>query len=195
MDGKDIKKRPPGYVRIVAGSKRGRRLKVPPGSIRPTSEAVREAVFAVLGPVLGLRVLDLFAGSGAMGLEALSRGAEHCVFVEADPRVATTLQENIASLGYAGNSDVMVVHYGIALSAFLKQARRFDLLFVDPPYRMLPEVEEALTPVVASLVSSKGLVVIESSRSLHPTLGGISLFDRVYGDTRITMITFRRKDG
>lgn len=118
------------------------------------------------------------------------------MFVEADPKTAIVLQENIAALDYTGNSEVMVADYGLALSALLERRdREFDLLFVDPPYRMLPEVEEALAPVVTSLMSSSGLVVIESGRFMHPTLGGTPLFDRVYGDTRITMIAFRRKNG
>jgi len=186
--------RPPGRVRIIAGYKRGHRLKVPPGEVRPTSDMVREAIFDALGPVVGLRVLDLFAGTGAMGLEALSRGAAHCVFVEVGPKVVTVLRENIAALGYEGSSEVLAVSYTAGLAALVERGCQFDLLFVDPPYRMLPEVEETLVSVVPSLVSRNGLVVMESSRSVHPTLGGTTVFDRVYGNTRVTMVGFRRND-
>lgn len=100
----------PGTIRIIAGSRRGRRIKVPvKGEVRPTGDRVREAIFDALGPVDGLRILDLFAGSGAMGLEALSRGAGRCVFVESDREVAAVLRANIAALAFpSGSSDVVV---------------------------------------------------------------------------------------
>lgn len=194
MGEQDLRSRPPGRVRIVAGSKRGHRLKVPPGNVRPTSEMVREAIFNVLGPIVGLRVLDLFAGTGAMGLEALSRGAAQCVFVEADPKVVSVLRENIAFLGYQDSSEVIAQSYTAALTALVERGSKFDLLFVDPPYRMLPKVENALMSVAPSLVSPGGLVVIESSRSARPDLGGVRVFERVYGSTRVTMVGLGRND-
>ena len=138
-------RRLPGTVRIVAGARRSRRLQVPPGlTIRPTSEIVREAVFDSLGPIGGLSVLDLFAGTGAMGLEALSRGAARCVFVEEDKKVSEVLRTNIRDLDYEGQSRVLVADYHAALQDIMRRGERFDLLFVDPPYRMLPEVEVTL---------------------------------------------------
>ena len=103
----------PGTLRIVGGRKRGRRLKVPlRGEVRPTADRVREAIFDALGPVEGLQVLDLFAGSGAMGLEALSRGASRCVFVEGDGQVAAVLRQNIAGLGFTpASAPVLVTDY------------------------------------------------------------------------------------
>ena len=185
--------RPPGSVRIVAGAKRGRRLKVARGgATRPTSERVREATFDVLGPVDGLVVLDLFAGTGAMGLEALSRGAAHCVFVEEDQAVVAVLRENIADLGYGSCSRVMPAGYEQALRRLAQGDRGFDLLFVDPPYRMLAEVEVTLKPLVASLLGDNGVVIVEGDKSSRVTLGETTVFDRIYGDTRVTMITMRR---
>jgi 16S rRNA (guanine966-N2)-methyltransferase len=185
--------RPPGIVRIVAGARRSRRLRVPPGSVvRPTSEMVREAIFDSLGPIGGLVVLDLFAGTGAMGLEALSRGALGCVFVEQDAKVAEVLLANIRSLDYEEASRVVVTDYRAALQDITGAGETFDLLFVDPPYRMLPEAEVTLEPLVPSLLQDGGVVVIESDKASHPTLGAIPVFDRVYGDTRVTMVTIRR---
>jgi 16S rRNA (guanine966-N2)-methyltransferase len=181
-----------GTVRIVAGVKRGRRLSVPAVSeVRPTSEMVREAVFDVLGPVRGLRVLDLFAGTGAFGLEALSRGAHACVFVECDARVASVLRTNIETLECGRMCRVLVADYRRAVHALERTAELFDLLFVDPPYRMLAEVEATLTPLVPSVLSPGGVMVIEGPRSVSAEFGQPLVFQRDYGDTKITMVKLK----
>jgi 16S rRNA (guanine966-N2)-methyltransferase len=178
-----------GSVRIVAGAKRGRRLGVPTrAEVRPTSEMVREAVFDVLGPVGGLCVLDLFAGSGALGFEALSRGARACVFVEKDRGVAGTLRTNMDKLGYGSICRVVVGDYVKAASALERGGERFDLLFVDPPYRMLAEVEATLTSLVPRLLSPVGVMVIEGPRSLSVDFGQAVIFERQYGDTKVSMV-------
>jgi len=185
--------RPAGKVRIVAGAKRGHRLRVPAViGVRPTSEKVREAIFDVLGPVADMLVLDLFAGTGAMGLEALSRGAESSVFVEHDFAVAAVLEENIAALGYQRRSRVIVSGYREALPRLAGLGAGFDLLFVDPPYRMLPEVEATLGALLSSVLKDDGVAVIEGDRPSLVTLGQIPVFDRAYGNTRVTMIRMRR---
>ncbi|HLA80440.1 MAG TPA: 16S rRNA (guanine(966)-N(2))-methyltransferase RsmD [Thermoleophilia bacterium] len=184
---------PSGRVRIVAGSKRGQRLKVPAASdVRPTSERVREAIFAALGPVEGLRVLDLFAGTGAMGLEALSRGARCCAFVESDRAVAAVLRVNIAGLGFESSSKVYVADYWTSVQRLAAGSEPFDLLFVDPPYRMLPEVEAKLEPLLPGLIGEDGAVVIEGPRSAGAGFSREPIFNRVYGDTRVIMISMRR---
>jgi 16S rRNA (guanine966-N2)-methyltransferase len=184
-----------GSVRIVAGSMRGRQITVAKGGVvRPTSERVREAVFDVLGPLEGLKALDLFAGTGAFGLEAVSRGAMACLFVEVDRGVAETLRGNIAALGCAGNCRVVVSDYRRAAEGLRREGKAFDLLFVDPPYRILADVEVALAPLIPSLTTSEGVVVSEGPRSQHPTFGQSLIFDRHYGDTRITMVKVRRSD-
>src|SRR5665811_625301 len=130
-----------GEIRIVAGSHKGRRLRVPSGvAVRPTADRVREAVFSVLGDLGGTTVLDLFAGSGALGLEALSRGSEHCTFVEQDREVAAVLRDNIASLGLGSRAEVFEAGYEAALRRLTQRGSRFELLFLDPPYTMLTQV-------------------------------------------------------
>ncbi|HEX6741680.1 MAG TPA: 16S rRNA (guanine(966)-N(2))-methyltransferase RsmD [Sphingomicrobium sp.] len=121
-------------MRIIAGEWRGRRLEAPPGrTTRPTADRVRETLFSMLASRLGsfdqLRVADLFAGSGALGLEALSRGAAHATFVESDPAAAAAIRRNADTLG-AGNR--MAIVSGSAL--FLDRSGPFDLIFADPPY-------------------------------------------------------------
>ncbi|HLU58549.1 MAG TPA: 16S rRNA (guanine(966)-N(2))-methyltransferase RsmD [Pseudonocardia sp.] len=121
-------------TRIIAGSAGGRRLLVPPAGTRPTSDRVREALFSSLeaGPGLaGAAVLDLCAGSGALGLEALSRGAAHALFVESDRRAAGVLRRNAAALGFAG-AEVRVAPAAAVLAA--PAPRAYDVVLVDPPY-------------------------------------------------------------
>lgn len=174
-------------MRIIGGERKGHRIKVPPcGDVRPTSERVREAIFSAVGGLSGLAVLDLFAGSGAMGLESLSRGAASCVFVEGDHRVAAVLRENILKLDYAGSTRVLVVDYARAL-AVLAGSEAFDLIFVDPPYRLLPQVQKVLTSNLPRMLRSGGLVVVEGPRGTRVDLGLEIVFARRYGDTLVTM--------
>jgi 16S rRNA (guanine966-N2)-methyltransferase len=164
-------------MRVVAGRYGGRTLKAPKGrEVRPTADRVREALFSILGPLDGLTVLDLFAGTGALGIEALSRGAATCVFVDVDTR---PVQANLAALGIDAD-----VRRGQALSA-LGADDQYDLVLLDPPYRdaarLGPELTEALPPVL----NPSARVVSESDRR-HPLELGLALHDeRRYGDTVI----------
>jgi 16S rRNA (guanine966-N2)-methyltransferase len=132
-------------------------------------------------------------------LEALSRGAAHCVFVERDEQVATVLRENIAGLGFPAEVfQVVVADYARMLPRLATQSQagegsgRFDLLFVDPPYRMLQEVEATLGPLLLALLADDGLVVVEGPRSVSANMGLNSVFDRTYGETRVVMLETRR---
>ncbi|HEY4996513.1 MAG TPA: 16S rRNA (guanine(966)-N(2))-methyltransferase RsmD, partial [Solirubrobacteraceae bacterium] len=122
-------------MRVIAGSLGGRRLKAPPGRItRPTSERVREAIFSMLGEIAGARVLDLFAGSGALGIEALSRGAARVVFVERDGAAASVLAENLAALGIgAPAAELRRIDAAQALRSARAGKETYDLVFIDPP--------------------------------------------------------------
>jgi len=123
-----------GALRIIAGELRGRRLKVPPAHVRPTAERVREALFAILGPRLRrARVLDLYSGSGALGIEALSRGAAGVTFVESDRQALATIRANLVDLGLASCSRVVP---GRVLDVLARggAGSGFDLVLADPPY-------------------------------------------------------------
>jgi 16S rRNA (guanine966-N2)-methyltransferase len=176
-------------VRVIAGSLGGRRLKAPPGrGTRPTSDRVKEALFAMLGAIEDARVMDLFAGSGALGIEALSRGAAVAVFVERDARASRVLGENLALLGLQG--DVAEVRRGDAL-AVLRRARekqeKYDLLFVDPPYQKARELEAGLAAIVPALLAPGARVAIESDRRAPLDLGLEVERAKRYGDTSITI--------
>jgi len=177
-----------GEIRIVAGSHKGRRLRVPSGDkVRPTADRVREAVFSALGDLGGTRVLDLFAGSGALGLEALSRGSTHCTFVEHDREVATVLRGNIASLGLESRAEVLQTGHESALRRLTQRGGRFDLLFMDPPYTMLTQVDEAVATVLPQLLRVGGIVVVEGPLTAQASLGFPIVFERRYGNTLISI--------
>lgn len=155
-------------TRIIAGVARGRRLRVPGATARPTTDRVREALFASLDHLLGgfdgIRVLDLYAGSGALGLEAVSRGAAHAVLVERDRAAAGVARANAATVGIGG---VRVV--ASSVSGFLAgTAEPFDLVLVDPPYAVpAAEVEQVLAQLLAGWLAPGAVVVVE-----RPTRGG-----------------------
>lgn len=179
-------------TRIIAGTAGGRRLRTPTGSTtRPTSDRVREALFSALEVAFrgweGLRVLDLYAGTGAVGLEALSRGAGVATFVEHDRRAAHALRQNVASLGLPGG-EVVVGSVPRVVGAPARAP--YDLVFADPPY---PLAEEHLAAVLAALAAGEwfapdAVVVLErSSRSPAPRLPDGVVHDRRkdYGETTL----------
>jgi 16S rRNA (guanine966-N2)-methyltransferase len=159
-------------VRIIGGESRGRRLKAPRGrAVRPTSDRAREALFDILAPrIRGSRFLDLFAGVGAVGLEALSRGAEQVVMVEASERVARVIEDNAQAVG--GKDRVTLIR-GKAVSAVRGLAAagsKFDVVFMDPPYRDRKGLEQTLAEVARpdGILAPDAIVVVEHSAHAAP---------------------------
>jgi 16S rRNA (guanine966-N2)-methyltransferase len=181
-------------MRVIAGRLGGRRLKAPRGrATRPTSDRVREALFAMLGDVNGARVLDLFAGTGALGIEALSRGAGRAVFVERDAAAVAALRENLAALDLG--PDAAEVRRAEVLAA-LRSARRaketYDLLFIDPPYERArrPDSDRwgrELSALLAPLLGPGARIVVESDRRAPLALAVEVERQKRYGDTSITI--------
>jgi 16S rRNA (guanine966-N2)-methyltransferase len=177
-------------MRIVAGTLGGRRLVSPRGAAtRPTSDRVREALFSLLGPLDELTVLDLYAGSGALGIEALSRGARHATFVDSAPAAARAIRANLDALGIGAERAELRRQDA---RAFLRSARavrpEYDLAFLDPPYRLAAGLGRELSPALAGVLSPDARVVTESDRRAplaldHPTLPLTD--ERRYGDTLI----------
>lgn len=176
-------------LRIVAGEWRGRRIQVPRGAVRPTADRVREAWMSIVRPALdGARVVDLCAGSGALGLEALSRGAAHADLVERDPRVLATLRANVAALGA---EDRVTVHRASAerfveeAMAWVASSPPWDVAFADPPYRegiARGLAERWLRAPFAAIFG----VEHEAESTLPPAGAGQASDRRQYGDTAIT---------
>jgi 16S rRNA (guanine966-N2)-methyltransferase len=165
-------------VRVVAGEFKGRTLHGPRGAaVRPTSDKVRGAIFNVLGDIAGLSVLDLFAGTGALGIEALSRGAADATFVDTDPAPA---QRNLDAIGIDTRVDSRD-----ALQWLKQTDARFDLVFADPPYSSAPSLGDRLTELLPAVLSKNARIVTESDKRAPLDLGFPLEFERDYGDTRV----------
>jgi 16S rRNA (guanine966-N2)-methyltransferase len=172
-------------VRIIAGSRKGARIFAPKGrDTRPTSDRVREAAFNLIGPVDGAAVLDLYAGSGAMGLEALSRDAASAVCVESDRDACRAIQRNLAKLGLQGAEVVC----RDVLRFLAAEGRRFDLIVVDPPYELVESLTVRLAVYLPQVLAENGLVVLESGAKAEPQLPPLEArTSRRYGAARVTL--------
>ena len=170
-------------MRIVAGEHRGARIFAPAGrDTRPTSDRVREAAFNLIGPVDGAAVLDLFAGSGAMGLEALSRGAASATFVESDRDACRVIDRNIEKLRVTG---VRVVRNDV-LQALSMDRRTYDLILCDPPYGYAKH--DRLAPYLVRALAPDGVLVYETASREEPAIEGLSMrTSRRYGAARLTL--------
>jgi 16S rRNA (guanine966-N2)-methyltransferase len=169
---------------VIAGSHRGRTLQAPRGrATRPTSDRVREALFSILGEIDGVTVLDLFAGSGALAIEALSRGASEATLVDSSPAAIEAIRRNLDAL----KIDAEVVP-GDALrwcEQAKRRSRQYDLVFLDPPYRHGGALGARLTAALAGALAPDARVVAESDRR-QPLRFNLPLLDeRRYGDTLI----------
>lgn len=174
-------------MRVVAGSARGRRLAAPDGdAVRPTSDRVREAVFNALGSMEAVRdatVVDLFAGSGALGIEALSRGAARATFVERDGAALRSVRDNLATTDLTGRAEVVRTD---ALTHVRNGRGDADLVLADPPYAF-DRWDELLAAVRSRWPDA--VVVAESDRDVEPPPGGVVLRRRRYGGTVVTIMT------
>ena len=174
-------------MRVIAGSRKGHTISAPRGrDTRPTSDRVRENVFNLVGPLEDARVLDLFAGSGALGIEALSRGAASVVFVERNGDAVRTIERNLDRLRLTG---ARVVH-GDVVRTIAQEATagaKYDLVLVDPPYGMLTEIQPRLARHLPPLLAADGLLVVETDARTEPELPLTVRTSRKYGQTRVTL--------
>jgi 16S rRNA (guanine966-N2)-methyltransferase len=185
-------------MRITAGAERGRKIRAPRGaSTRPTGAKVREAIFNILGPLSDHAALDLYAGTGALGIEALSRGAGQATFVERDGRALSALHRNLREFHMAGRARVMDCGVAIALHRLSDEKRqRFSWVFVDPPY-----AAGEVGPVLAllsggQLLETGAVVIVEHDRRHQPPerVGALELVDRrFYGDTGLSFYRRHRE--
>jgi len=167
-------------MRVVAGEFGGRRLEVPKGArMRPTADRVREALFSILSDVGGTRVLDLYCGTGALAIEALSRGAASAVLVDTDPAVA---RRNVEALGLGDRCEIRrsdVIRY------LSRASERFDLVFCDPPYKLADRLAPQLDQLIPDRLTKEGRVILESAARRPLDLGLPLEVERRYGDILI----------
>jgi len=183
-------------MRIIAGSLKGRRLASVKGKMRPTSDKVREAIFSILGPVVTeARVLDLFAGTGALGLEALSRGAQEAVFVEDHPASLTVLRRNIDNLGLTGQTEVLPLPVNAGLKKLAARRAEFELVFLDPPYGGGLAAAALHDLARARILLPSAWVVAEHSRreTLPEAVDALEQVElRRYGDTQVAFYVLHK---
>ena len=186
-------------MRIIGGEARGRQIRLPRGCrIRPTADRVKESLFAILYRLEGSAFVDVFAGSGNVGLEALSRGARSAVFVEKDPRLTDAIRSNLRLLGFENRAEVINADVQRGIGGLIKRAERFDILFADPPYDegFVPELMKWLEG--GDLLATNGIVVLQ--HSVRETLEGscsqvLALADqRRYGDTMLSFLKSRAEE-
>jgi 16S rRNA (guanine966-N2)-methyltransferase len=182
-------------MRIIAGEFRGRRLAAVKGRIRPTSDRVREAIFNVLGPVvMEARVLDLFAGTGALSLEALSRGARNAVLVEDQRAALEVLRRNLAALGLENKVRVLPIPVQRALKKLAGQGEQFTLVFLDPPYERGLALKTLAALQSSGLLPPEAWIIAEHSQreTLPVQVGKLTLSQcRRYGDTQVAFYQVR----
>ncbi len=175
-------------MRVQTGTAKGRKLKIPKnGSIRPTTSRVKKSIFDRLGNLEGLSVLDLFSGSGSLGIEALSRNASEATFVEKQKTTAKTLRENIKSCGFEKLSETVVDDFNKAVKKLIRENRKFDLIFIDPPYNLYSNLNVPdLVSNVDRLLKEHGTVVVEHDQSFEYSDPKFILDTKNYGGTNIS---------
>jgi 16S rRNA (guanine966-N2)-methyltransferase len=178
-------------MRIIGGEAGGRRLVVPRGcTLRPTSDRIREALFSIIHPLSGRKLLDLFAGCGSVGLESLSRGAERVVFIERSGMLAAAIVKNARDCGLDGRAEILTSDAIQAISLLRMRGERFDVLFADPPYggSLAQEALEGLDD--GQLLADGGMVIVQHSERealRESTYGALRKTDqRKYGDTLLS---------
>ncbi|MED4532673.1 16S rRNA (guanine(966)-N(2))-methyltransferase RsmD [Metabacillus fastidiosus] len=179
-------------MRVISGTCKGKQLKSVPGtSTRPTTDKVKEAIFNMVGPYFnGGRALDLFAGSGGLGIEALSRGIDTCIFVDREPKAIQTIHKNIESCHFKENSEVYRNDSERALKAIIKRELKFELIFLDPPYKK--QKLEQLIDFIAEhdLLAEDGVIVAEygTEDQLQENIKTYTVLKHeTYGTTAITI--------
>jgi 16S rRNA (guanine966-N2)-methyltransferase len=170
-------------MRVVAGELKGRRLATPPrgADVRPTADRVREAIFSILGDVADTRVLDLYAGTGALAIEALSRGAERATLIDKRPDLA---RRNVSELGLDSRAEVLRED---ALRFLARPGEPYELIFCDPPYRLADRLEGQLESLIPARLAKGGRLILESGARRPLQLALPAVAERTYGDTQVAI--------
>jgi len=175
-------------LQVLTGSVKGRKLKVPKGQkIRPMTSRVKKSVFDTLGDISGVSVLDIFAGSGAIGIESLSCGADHVTVIEKDPLVFKIIKENYEHCGFVDKASLLCSDYKDALSMLRRKREVFELIFIDPPYRLYGELEvKDFVDDVSELLHDDGVIVIEHDHKIEDTPPGFQRSTKPFGGTHVS---------
>ena len=175
-------------MRVIAGTARGTRLAPVPRGVRPTSDRVRESVFNALGQFFEGDVLDLYAGTGSLGIEALSRGCDRAAFVEKDRRALASIRENLRRTRLQDRAEVVAGDVGRVLDRMLTDGRQFNLIFADPPYRIAATEVGGVLSRIGALLAPGGRAVLESGEAPAAGTQGEKGVTRRYGGTYVTIL-------
>ena len=175
-------------LRVLTGTAKGRKLKVPKGQkIRPMTSRVKKSVFDTLGEIQGVSVLDIFAGSGGIGIESLSRGADSVVVVEKDPSVFKIIKENYEHCGFMDKAELICSDYKSALSKLRRGSEVFEIIFIDPPYKLYSELQvKDFIDDVSELLHDDGVIVIEHDHKIEDTPPGFQRITKSFGGTHVS---------
>jgi 16S rRNA (guanine966-N2)-methyltransferase len=180
-------------MRIIGGEARGRTIRLPRGScIRPTADRIKESLFNILHSIEGRTFLDLFAGSGNVGLEALSRGARFSVFIEKDIRLTTALQVSLIQLDFAARAEIITMDAERGMARLIQRGDRFDILFADPPYDKGLAKNTLQWLISRDIITENGIIVLQ--HSVREKLEGLQtqevvmIDQRRYGDTMLSFL-------
>ena len=178
-------------MRILTGRLKGRQIKVPKGNItRPTSGRIKKSIFDTIGPFdSDTFALDIFSGTGGLGIEALSRGAKQVTFIEQNKKVAKILKENIANCGLGEKANIIELDYKKALNILIKSNDKFDLIFVDPPYSFYANVNlQDLIKVCQEFLKENGMLIIEHNTTNKVNYDSFEIKTKKYGETMISYL-------
>ncbi|MGE5473120.1 MAG: 16S rRNA (guanine(966)-N(2))-methyltransferase RsmD [Ignavibacteriales bacterium] len=176
-------------LRVISGKSGGLLLKSLKGmQTRPTADRIKESLFSIIGSLLdGSAVLDLFAGSGALGIEALSRGAKTAIFVDASKESINIIKENVRHTGFQETSEIYHNDYERAIKALSQNNIKFDIIFLDPPYGKGMEIKAVESIIQKNLISDKGIIIIETEEILADNIFEMKKYDeRSYGRTKLS---------
>ncbi len=178
-------------MRVITGSAKGRKIRTASSGVRPMAARVKKSVFDTLGNIEGARVLDVFAGSGALGIESLSRGADSVVFIEKSSHVADIIRYNIRECGFEDRCEIMHSDYRKTSARLLEKKKFFDLVFIMPPYALYKRVSEKdLTDAFSALLSENGRIVIEyeTASAGAKSENGAKRLNKRYGGTTVSIL-------
>ncbi len=180
-------------LRIHSGTLKGRKLSVPKGiRVRPTTARIKQSVFDSLNDFEGKTVLDCFAGSGALGIESLSRGASECTFIEKNNDIVKLITRNLQSCSISKNYKIMDIDYNKALNILRKKRTTFDYIFIDPPFELYEKIDvEILISDFTSLLNKYGTIVIEHTRPVKSLSDNLLISEKKYGSNYVSFIRYK----
>lgn len=177
-------------LRVSSGKVKGKKLIVPKGKkVRPTTARVKQSIFDTIFDFKDSSVLDIFAGSGALGIESLSRGAEHVTFIENDSNVIELLKKNLKSCNLTSQHSIIALHYNKAIKKLKKSGNYFDLIFIDPPFSLYETKKpDELIEEVMNLLKQSGMMIIEHTKSLEHKNSKFLISTKKYGSNFVSFI-------